>query len=90
MTMPSDPNTDTKVTQTASTTSSWKKVLLSYKDYAAANTAIGDAATNTAYASVNVSVQPSTNTLSSDILNVARKVSLQYNATDSSLDFVFV
>ena len=90
MTMPGNPNTDTKVTQTASTTASWKKVLLSYKDYAAANTAIGDAATNTAYASVNVSVQPSTNTLSSDILNVARKVSMQYNTTDNSLDFVFI
>lgn len=55
-------NTDTKVKQSASTTSNWRKVLLHYQSDAASTTAV-TTSTNEVYAAVGVSVQPSTGTL---------------------------
>ena len=55
-------DTNTYVSQSASTTSNWRKVLLHYKDDAASSTAV-TSSTNVVYAAVGVSVQPSTGTL---------------------------
>lgn len=83
-----DTNTDTLVKQSASTTANWRKVLLHYKDDAASTTAVTDS-TNQVYATVGVSVQPSTNTLRAAAYNVLDKVTLQFNTATNALDFVF-
>lgn len=85
--MPTNPNTNL-VKQSASTTASWRKVLLHYKDDAASTTAVTDS-TNQVYATVGVSVQPSTNTLRAAAYNVLDKVTLQFNTATNALDFVF-
>lgn len=88
VTLPADNNTDTKVTQSTSTTSSWRKILLGYNTQANA-TASSATATNVIYHADNISVQPSTGTLRATVYNVADKVSLVFNATTNALDFVF-
>lgn len=55
-------DTNNAVTQSASTTSDWRKVLLHYINDAASSTAV-TTSTNQVYAAVGVSVQPSTGTL---------------------------
>lgn len=55
-------NTDTKVSQSSSTTSNWRKVLLHYKDDTAWDADV-TSSTNVVYAAKNISVQPSTGTL---------------------------
>ena len=62
VTLPADNNTDTLVLQGNTTTSSWRKILLSYPTYAAATTAV-TSSTNQVYQNANISVQPSTGTL---------------------------
>lgn len=60
-TMPSDNNTDTKVTQSSTTTDSWRKVVLGKQ-----SGTIGTAVTNQTdqvYVTPNIEVQPSTGTL---------------------------
>ena len=89
VTLPSNPNTDTKVTQSASTASNWRKILLHYKDDSASTTAV-TTSTNQVYAAVGVSVQPSTGTVRADQYNIKDKVQLQYNSTTESLNFVFI
>lgn len=62
-------NTDTKVTQSVTTTSNWRKVLVHYST----NTAQDDVPstiTNQVYAAKGVEIQPSTGTLSVRQLNV--------------------
>lgn len=86
--LPASDNTDAKVKQSASTTSNWRKVLLHYKDDATSTTAVTDS-TNQVYATVGISVQPSTNTLRAAAFNIADHVTLQYNSTTNALDFVF-
>lgn len=80
--------TDSNVSQSASTTANWRKVLLHYKDDAASTTAV-TSSTNVVYAAVGVSVQPSTGTLRTNAYNVADHVTMQYNSTTQALDFIF-
>jgi hypothetical protein len=48
--MPNNPNTDSSVKQSSSTLQNkWRKVILGYSEYAASNTAVGDAVTNVTY-----------------------------------------
>ena len=71
--MPNDNNTDTKVTQSSTTTSSWRKVLLnggSSNTYSGWNTAITNA-TDEVYQSQYIAVQPSTGTLVAKSFRVA-------------------
>ena len=83
-----DNNDNNYVSQSGSTTANWRKVLLHYKDDAASTTAV-TSSTNVVYSAVGVSVQPSTGTIRTNAYNVADHVTLQYNSTDASLDFVF-
>ena len=62
ITLPSDSNTDTKVRQSATTTSDWRKILLHYTNQSSATAAVQDV-TNETYAAVDVAVQPSTATV---------------------------
>lgn len=86
--IPANPNTDTKVKQSASTTENWRKVLLHYKDDTTSTTAVTDS-TEQVYGCVGISAQASTGTLRASNYNVNDKVALQWNDTDQSLDFVF-
>jgi len=57
--MPSDNNTDTKVTQGTTTTGSWRKILLnggSDTVYSAWDTAVGDNVTDITYRTFGVAV----------------------------------
>lgn len=56
-------NTDAKVTQTADSGSSWRKILTSYNSGSAATTSITSGSTNTSYYNNNVSIQPSTGSM---------------------------
>ena len=51
------------VSQGTTTTSNWKKILLSGQDYAAYNTAVGNDQNTVTYRAVGVSVQPSTGSM---------------------------
>lgn len=86
--IPANPNTDTKVKQSASTTENWRKVLLHYKADTTSTTAVTDS-TDQVYGCVGISAQASTGTLRASKYNVNDKVTLQWNDTDQSLDFVF-
>ena len=88
ITLPSDNNTDTKVTQSVTTTANWRKVLLHYTDQAASTTAVVSQ-TQQVYAAVGVSVQPSTGAIRATKYNVADGVELQYDSTLAVLNFVF-
>ena len=61
LTMPANPNSDTKVKQSNTTSGNWRKVVLSYQD-AAAGTATTEN-TQQVYVTPNVEVQPSTGAL---------------------------
>ena len=76
------------VTQSASTTANWRKILLHHEDDTTSTAAV-TSATNIVYGAVGVSVQPSTNTLRAAAYNVKDKVTLQWNDTTQALDFVF-
>ena len=77
ITLPSDSNTDTKVTQTATTTNADYEILFSET---ADNTTRTEAARKTSGLKFN----PSTNGL-----QLSSAVTLQYNSTTKSLDFIF-
>lgn len=77
ITLPSDNNTDTKVTQTATTTNADYEILFSET---ADNTTRTEAARKTSGLKFN----PSTNGL-----QLSSAVTLQYNSTTKSLDFIF-
>lgn len=64
VTMPGNPNTDQNVSQSATTTSNWRKIVLSYQSESSAGTAV-TASTNVVYVTPNAEVQPSTGTIRS-------------------------
>lgn len=82
--MPSNPNTDTKVTQSAAITTAGNYPLI--LGYSTATTAI----TNTVNKTSTLYYNPSTTLLTAPKYSVNNKVTLEYNATDDSLDFIFV
>ncbi|WP_296864525.1 leucine-rich repeat domain-containing protein [uncultured Methanobrevibacter sp.] len=78
-------NTDTKVTQSSTTTDGYRKILLSYNS----STTIGDAitsATNVAYEAVDVEVQPSTGKILSNGFVKNGGTSSQFLKADGSVD----
>ena len=77
--------TDNKVSQSASTTSDWRKLLMHY-DVANTSTAAVTSATNVVYGAVGISAQPSTGTIRATAYNVADNVTMSYNSTTHSLD----
>lgn len=83
------PWTDTKVTQSPSTDSTWKKVLLSTDATVSPSTEIGTQ-TNTADFCNKITSQPSTGTLRAEIFRIRQYMELKWNDTDESLDFVFI
>ncbi len=87
--IPSNPNSDTKVKQSASTTDSWRKLLL---HHTADGTSTAAVATDTdeIYGAIDISAQPSTGTVRANIYNVKDKVKLEYNTTVDTLNFVFI
>ena len=98
-TMPSNPNTDTKVNQSSTTTSNWRKIILSYQDSATAEAAVATN-TNVVYGAVGVEVQPSTGTLKATVLRSAgnnlyigsassSQCHQQYDTTNKCLKFIF-
>ena len=87
-TMPSDNNTDTKVTQSSTTTDNWRKVALGSQN-AAAGTAV-TTATDQVYVTPSIEVQPSTGTLKTNKVQVGGgSVTMEYDSTYSALKFVF-
>ena len=86
--MPSDNNTDTLVAQGSTTTSSWRKVVVGYQSSATAGAAVSTQ-TNSVYVSNLLEFQPSTGILRSTKYLVNDAVTLEYNSTTKSLDFIF-
>lgn len=87
-------NTDTKVSQSETTTSNWRKIIVGNQDSATYGTAVATK-TEVVYASNKLEYQPSTGTvrtqhiqLTEDI-KIKDKVTLQYNTTNDCLDFAF-
>ena len=82
-------SSDNNVTQDPTTSSDWRKVLLQSTSYSTP-AATATSSTNTVYAATGVSVQPSTGTLRATAYDISDHVTLEYNSTDESLDFVFI
>lgn len=82
-------NTDTKVAQTVSTATNWRKVILGHNQGTSSTTDVAEV-TEKVYGSKYISAQPSTGTLRANIYRVEDKVELQWNSDDQSLDFVFI
>ena len=82
-------NTDTKVAQSASTTSNWKKLLLHYKDDAASTTAV-TTSTEQVYAAVGISAQPSTGIVRTNGYNMSDKAQMVYDSTLDAIVFTFL
>lgn len=81
--LPSNPNSDTKVTQNAAiTTNGNYPVILGYNT---SSTAITNAVNKTTTLTYN----PSTQTLNTTKLSFSNAVTLSYNSADKSLDFIF-
>ena len=76
------------VQQSVSSTSNWRKILLHYQRDATSTSGV-TTSTNVTYAAQDISVQPSSGTIRANAYNVKDNVTLQWNSTDSSLDFVF-
>ena len=87
-TMPSDNNTDTKVAQTETATDNWRKVLVGYQSTAASGAAV-TSQTEQAYVSSKLEFQSNSGTLRSTKYLVDDNVTLEYNSTTKSLDFIF-
>lgn len=77
-----------KVKQDNTTTSNWRKILLHYKDDATSTAGVTNS-TNQVFAAVGVSVQPSTGAIRATKYNIADHVSLEYDSTLETLNFVF-
>ena len=88
MTMPANPNTDTKVTQSDTTTASWRKVVVGYQSAASSGAAVSTQ-TNQVYVNNKLEYQPSSGTLRATQYLVNDAVTLSYNSTTKSLDFIF-
>ena len=83
-----DNNDNNYVNQANTTTSDWRKMLLHYSHEASPTASVSNS-TNVVYATADISAQPSTGTIRANAYNVEGHVTLQYNAADASLDFVF-
>ena len=62
--MPGNPNTDQNVSQSATTTANWRKIVLSYQSESSAGTAV-TTNTNVVYVTPNAEIQPSTGNIRS-------------------------
>ena len=81
----SDTNTDTMVTQSATTTENYRKILLGYNSSATTGDAI-TSTTNVAYEAVDVEVQPSTGKIISNGFVKKGGTSSQFLKADGSVD----
>lgn len=81
-------NTDTKVTQSDTNTDNWRKVLVGYQSSATSGAAV-TTQTEQAYVSNKFEFQSSTGTLKTTKYVVNDAVTLEYNTTTKSLDFIF-
>lgn len=88
VTLPASGNTDHYVSQSVSTTSDWRKILLSYQNDSSATAAVASN-TNVVYEAVGVSAQPSTGYLRAGGYNVLDKVMMKYDSTLDALVFQF-
>lgn len=90
---------DTKTTQSADSTNTWRSVLLSYSSYSAPSTA-ASSTTNATYQSTNLKYNPSLGALRASIIGASTKVqigctdsavpaTISYNSTEKCLDFIF-
>lgn len=70
-TTPSDTNTDTKVSQTVTTTANWRKVVVGYQSDSTYGAAV-TAQTNETYVSNKLEYQPSTGTLRGSVIQANR------------------
>ena len=77
------------VSQSTTTTANWRKIMLGKREMSSPNTALA-AINDVVYGAQAIEAQPSTGTLRANIYRVANNVELQWNSTDSSLDFVFI
>lgn len=89
--------TDSKVSQSATTTSNWRKVILSYQDSSSQGASVSSNI-NVVYGCAEVEVQPSTGTLRADNLRAGNvyvgsasgsQCHQQYDATNKCLKFIF-
>ena len=81
--------TDNKVQQSTSVSANWRKIMLGKREMSSPNTAL-ETITDVIYGAQAIEAQPSTGTLRAMKYRVANNVELQWNSTDSSLDFVFI
>lgn len=88
MTMPANPNTDKAVYQSATTTENYRPIV-----FGATNTtdtsALAASTTSQVYVNTTLYAQPSTGMLASTSHKIGEHVTLQYNSSTESLDFVF-
>lgn len=87
-----DTNTDTKVTQSKSTATELRPLMLGYQSgttITALNTTIGTASTNQIYDAENLYAQPSTGMLGAKSFNIDGSAKMEYNTTTESIDFIF-
>lgn len=84
-----DNNSDTLVSQSSTTTTNWRKVILSYQSDASTGAAVSSN-TNVVYGAVGIEAQPNTGTLKAEKYNVANHATIQYNSTTQALDFIFI
>ena len=96
--LPSNPNTDTNVSQSSTTTSNWRKVILSYQDGSEGAAVASN--TNVVYCAVGIEAQPSTGMLKATGLRASgnnvyvgsasgSQCHQQYDTTNKCLKFVF-
>ena len=85
--IPANPNTDTKVTQSSTTTDSWRKILLSGQ-YGESGAAVVDT-TGIVYSIPNFECQPNTGNIKMKKATIDNGITLEYNSTTQSLDFIF-
>ena len=81
-----DSNTDTKVTQSATTSGGYRKILLGYGSYTETGTEISNSITNTVYETVDVEVQPSTGKIFANEFVKNDGTSSQFLKADGSVD----
>ena len=91
ITLPNGDSYDIKgdVEQAATTDENWRNILLSDGYNSTADATITDGAGATKEVE-GITVQPSTGTVRSPKYNVNSKCTIQWNATNNSVEFVFV
>lgn len=85
MTMPANPNTDTKVRQQLYSSNYNLPLLMSYQTNANTDTNVD----NIAFRNNSIYANPSTGMIASTSQKIGEHVTLQYNSSTESLDFVF-